>query len=61
MLNRIQKDLRRPKGITSWAIQYKTRLLERRFWQERGVEVYDLALDDFVQALEQRRKKQEEA
>ena len=58
VLNRIEKDLRRPKGITSWAIQYEPRLLEQRFWQERGVEVYDFLLDDFVQALEQRRQQQ---
>lgn len=54
VLNRI------PKGIRSWAIQYKPRPLERRFWQDRGVEVYDLSLDDFVQALEQRREQQKE-
>jgi len=53
VLNRIEKDLRRPKGITSWAVQYRPRPLERRFWQERGVEVYDLLLDEFVRALEQ--------
>jgi hypothetical protein len=53
VLNRIEKDLRRPKGITSWAIQYRPRPLERRFWQERGVEVYDLPLDEFVQAMGQ--------
>ncbi len=51
VLNRIEKDLRRPKGITSWAIQYETKPLERRFWQERGVEVYDQKLDDFVRQL----------
>jgi hypothetical protein len=51
VLNRVGKDLRRPKGITSWAIQHQTKPLERRFWQERGVEVYDQKLDDFVQQL----------
>ncbi len=45
VLNRI------PKGITSWAIQYQPRRLERRFWQERGVEVYDLLLDEFIRQL----------
>ena len=61
VLNRIEKDLRRPKGITSWAIQHQTRKLERRFWQQRGVEVYDLVLDQFVRALEQRRERQRES
>ncbi len=60
VLNRIEKDLRRPKGITSWAIQYRPRPLERRFWQERGVEVYDLLLDEFVLALEQCRAPRKE-
>ncbi|HXD31411.1 MAG TPA: SIR2 family protein [Pyrinomonadaceae bacterium] len=61
VLNRIEKDLRRPKGITSWAIQHRTRVLERRFWQERGVEVYDLLLEDFVGELQQRRERQKES
>jgi hypothetical protein len=51
VLNRIEKDLRRPHDITSWAIQYKPSPLERRFWQERGVEVYDNLLDEFVGKL----------
>ena len=48
VLNRI------PKGIRSWAIQYQPRALERRFWQERGVEVYDFMLDEFVHQLTSR-------
>ena len=51
VLNRIEKDLRRPKGITSWAIQYAPRELERLFWEGRGVKVYDQLLDDFVGRL----------
>jgi hypothetical protein len=54
VLNRLGKDLYRPKGIKSWAIQFQTRPLERRFWQERGVEVYDQKLDDFVHQLTSR-------
>lgn len=56
ILNRIQTDLRRPADITSWGIQYKPSLMERMFWQRRGVEVYDLALDDFVRELSAREK-----
>jgi len=59
VLNRIEKDLRRRKDIKSWSIQYKSRRLERRFWQDRDVEVYDLLLDDFVRTLETRRAEQE--
>ena len=51
VLNRIEKDLRRRKGIKSWAIQYKPKPLERRFWQERGVEVYDMTIGEFVKEL----------
>lgn len=54
VLNRIEKDLRRPKSIKSWAIQHQMRPLERRFWQERGVEVYDQTLDNFVHQLTSR-------
>jgi len=51
VLNRIDKDLRRPKGIQSWAIQYQPSPLEQRFWQERRVEVYDMMIDEFVKEL----------
>jgi hypothetical protein len=51
VLNRIEKDLRRPKGIKSWAVQRSAKPLERRFWQERGVEVYNMTLEAFVNEL----------
>ena len=55
VLNRVKKDLRRSKkGVSSWAIQHQPRPLERRFWQERGVEVYDQLLDEFVAQLSSR-------
>ena len=54
VLNRIERDLRRPRGIKSWAIQYKPKPLETRFWQERGVEVYDQLLEEFVQRITSR-------
>lgn len=54
ILNRIQSELRRPTDITSWGIQYKPSLMERKFWQKRGVEVYDLLLNEFVQELYKR-------
>jgi hypothetical protein len=51
VLSRIDKDLRRPQGLTSWAIQYKPSLLEQEFWKGRNVIVYDMLIDDFVKAL----------
>lgn len=56
ILNRIQNELRRPSDITSWGIQYKPSLMERKFWQKRGVEVYDLLLNDFVEELYKRER-----
>ncbi|MDZ7290818.1 MAG: SIR2 family protein [candidate division KSB1 bacterium] len=53
VLNYIEKTLRRPKGIKSWAIQDNPSPLEKRFWQERGVEVFNMKIDDFVERLKQ--------
>lgn len=50
VLNRIQ-DSRRASDITSWSIQYKPSLMERKFWEKRRVEVFDMTLDEFVQDL----------
>jgi SIR2-like protein len=52
VLNRIEKDLRRRKGIKSWAIQHRPKALEQRFWQERGVEVYNMTIEDFITQIE---------
>jgi len=51
VLNRVEKDLRRPRTVRSWAIQYRPSPLEQRFWQERGVEVFDMTLEDFERQL----------
>lgn len=50
VLNRIKKmsPLRR---AVSWAIQHQPSVLETRFWQDRGVEVFDMQIDDFVNNL----------
>lgn len=53
VLNRIEKDLRRPKYIQSWAIQPNPTTLEVRFWQERGVQLYDISIDEFIEKLGQ--------
>ena len=57
VLNRIERDLRRQKSARSWAIQYNPSPLEQRFWQERGVEVYNKTLDDLVSELASRQEK----
>jgi hypothetical protein len=51
ILSRIQNELRRPSDITSWGIQYKPSLMELKFWQRRGVEVYDQPLNEFVREI----------
>lgn len=51
VLNRIEKDMGRRKDIKSWAIQYNPSPLEQRFWLERGVEVYDKTIEEFVTRL----------
>jgi hypothetical protein len=55
VLNRIEKDLQRSRNITSWAIQSQPSPLERRFWQQRQVEVYPLTLNEFVQKIASRK------
>lgn len=51
ILNRIQNETRRPTDITSWAIQYKPSLMERKFWQNRRIEIYDMDLSEFIREL----------
>lgn len=54
VLNQIERDSQRAGNIVSWAIQHKPSLLEQRFWQKRGVEVYDQLLDEFVNEIMKR-------
>ncbi len=49
LLNRIAVGAR--EGIKDWAVQYKPSELEKRFWQERRVEIFDMNIEDFVQEL----------
>lgn len=35
----------------SWAVQYKPTILERRLWERRGVDIYDVKIGDFVRHL----------
>jgi hypothetical protein len=52
VLNRIEKELRRPGDIKSWAIEPRSKPLEKTLWERRDVTVYDdLTLDKFVENL----------
>jgi hypothetical protein len=53
ILGRIERDLRlnRPRDLGSWAVVLKPSPLEKRFWQERGVEMFALTIDEFVREL----------
>jgi hypothetical protein len=56
ILNRVEKDLRQgaevPRGdIRSWAIDAAPSALETRLWQGRGVEIYGMAIDEFLDGL----------
>lgn len=56
ILNRVEKNLRLPRGgqrgdIKSWAIDAYASALETRLWQGRDVEIYRMAIDDFLDAL----------
>jgi len=55
VLNRVGREWKqskkRSKDKVSWAIQNKPSPLEIRFWENRGVGIYDLEIDEFVQML----------
>ena len=55
ILNRVDKDLRHgpegPANLRSWAIDALPSDLETRLWQGRGVEIYKLAIDEFLDGL----------
>lgn len=51
VLSRIHKEMRRADDITSWAVQLSPSSLESEFWGRRNVQIFDVALDDFVSHL----------
>jgi hypothetical protein len=52
VLNRIEKELRRPGDIVSYAIETRPKPLEKKLWEKRGVIVYDrITLDAFMEKL----------
>jgi hypothetical protein len=50
VLNEMAKKLRRP-SLRSWAIDAKPSALEARLWQDRGVEIYKMSIEEFVSEL----------
>jgi DNA-binding SARP family transcriptional activator len=50
VLNRLWGD--QPLSYRSWAVQPEPMPLEREFWRRRDVEVLEVALEDYVAALE---------
>jgi len=52
VLNRIEKQFRRPRAIVSWAIQRSVKAMERDLWSARGVRVFDQDLQDFVENIQ---------
>lgn len=49
--NRIDRDWRRTNSPASWAIRYGVTPLEERFWLRRGVQTYNMTIDDFMKNL----------
>jgi NAD-dependent SIR2 family protein deacetylase len=48
VLNRVQRDLHRGFELTSWAIDAFPSALEQRFWQDRGVEIFEMTIEQFL-------------
>jgi hypothetical protein len=50
-LNRIMKGRTAEQNIKSWAIQIDPSQLEEKLWATRGVQLYNVALHEFVEKL----------
>jgi len=60
VLRNLRKVLRKPLNgelefeddrITSWAVQRSPSVLERKLWERRDVEIFNIEIDDFVSNL----------
>ena len=51
-LHRVFGD--QPISYRSWAVLPGAKPVQREFWRERGVDLYDVPLDDYVSELERR-------
>jgi hypothetical protein len=52
VLNRVQRDLHRALDLTSWSIDADPTVLEQRFWQDRGVEVFRMTIEEFLAKID---------
>jgi hypothetical protein len=41
-------------GYRSWAVEPRPEALEREFWRQRGIDVFDVPLAEYVAELERR-------
>jgi hypothetical protein len=51
-LHRVFSD--QPISYRSWAVLPNAQPIQREFWRQRGVDLYDVPLEDFVRDLERR-------
>jgi hypothetical protein len=49
VLNRLWSD--QPLSYRSWAVQPSAKPLEREFWRRRDVDVHELPLERYIEAL----------
>jgi len=57
VLNRIEKQFRRPNDIVSWAIQRDAKPLEQNLWSARGVQVFNQDIEAFIAGMRPGKKK----
>jgi hypothetical protein len=50
--NKVQDE--NEEVLPSWAIQLKPSELERRLWEKRNVNIFDMTHDDFVAKMKQK-------
>jgi hypothetical protein len=50
---RLANEEEEDEPLPSWSIQYQPSELERRLWEKRNVNIFDMTIDDFVTKMEQ--------
>lgn len=51
-ISKFLKDRTDEDDLPSWAIQSGVSELDRRLWSKRGVDIYDVKVDDFIEEIE---------
>jgi hypothetical protein len=51
VFSKLRRKWPQRQGVVSWAVQRNPSPLEREFWAKRGVNLYELPLDEFVEKL----------